>query len=36
MMMDKRGIKKIINEVTPDIIAMRRHIHENQSYPVKK
>lgn len=28
-MMDKRGIKKIINEVTPDIIAMRRHIHEN-------
>ena len=29
MMMDKRGIKKIINEVTPDIIAMRRHIHEN-------
>ena len=28
-MMDKRGIKQLINEVTPDIWAMRRHIHEN-------
>ena len=27
--MDKRGIKQLVYEVAPDIIAMRRHIHEN-------
>ena len=26
-MMDKRGIKQLVYEVAPDIIAMRRHIH---------
>ena len=29
MMIDKRGIKQLVDSVTPDVVAMQRHIHEN-------